>query len=90
MKRQMEIKTELSLLKFKAINVDGKIFPVCLRNTLIPTGFEPVLTENFYIASFYRQFSTNIKIKIKIIRLIPVLLVRVFGTSEQTKQVLIL
>ena len=41
---------------------------------LLSAGLEPVLsqTEKLCIASNYRQFSTNIKIKI--IRLIPVLL----------------
>ena len=41
-------------------------FPVWLRNRLLSAGLEPVLskTEKACIASNYRQFSTNIKIKI--------------------------
>ncbi len=40
--------------------------PVRLRNRLLSTGLEPVLsqTEKSCIASNYRQFSTNVKIKI--------------------------
>ncbi len=40
--------------------------PVWLRNRLLSAGLEPVLsqTEKACIASNYRQFSTNIKIKI--------------------------
>ena len=49
---------------------------VWLGNQLLSAGFEQVLsqTENSCIALNYRQFSTNIKIKI--IKLIPVLLAR--------------
>ena len=41
-------------------------FPVWLRNRLLSAGLEPILsqTEKSCIASNYRQFSTNIKIKI--------------------------
>ena len=41
-------------------------FPVGLPNRLISAGLEPVQshTEKSYIKSYYRQFSTNIKIKI--------------------------
>ncbi len=41
-------------------------FQVLLRNRLLSTGLESVLsqTEKSCIASNYRQFSTNIKIKI--------------------------
>ena len=40
--------------------------PVWLRNRLLSAGLEPVLslTEKSCVASNYRQFSTNIKIKI--------------------------
>ena len=50
-----------------------KTFPVWFRNRLLSAGLEPVLnqTEKSCIASNYRQFSTNIKIKF--IKLIPVL-----------------
>ena len=60
------------------------IFPVRLRNRLISTGLEPVLshTEKSCIASYYTQFSTNIKIKI--IRFKPFLLARLFGLSGLT------
>ena len=42
------------------------IFPVWLRNRLTSTGLEPVLshTKNYVIALYYRQFSSNFKIKI--------------------------
>ena len=48
-----------------------KPFPVRLRNRLILTGIEPVLslTEKQYLD--YRHFSTNIKIKT--VKLTPVL-----------------
>ena len=44
----------------------------CLRNRLISGGLEPVLihTEKSCMTSYYRQFPTNIKIKIR--KLIPV------------------
>ena len=47
--------------------------PVWLRNRLISTGLEPVLShiEKSCIASYYRQFSMNNKIKI--LKIIPVL-----------------
>ena len=43
-----------------------KKIPVWLQNRLISAGLEPVLsnTEKSCIASYYRQFFTNIKIKI--------------------------
>ena len=44
-------------------------------------------TEKSYIASYCRPFFTNIKIKI--IKLIPVMLDRKFGPSTLTKLVLI-
>ena len=55
-----------------------KTFPVWFRNRLLSAGLEPVLnqTEKSCIASNYRQFSTNIKIKI--IKLIPVLILKFF------------
>ena len=42
----------------------GIDFSVCLRNRLISDGLETVLshTERSCIASYYRQFPTNIKI----------------------------
>ena len=57
------------------------IFPVWLLNRLISAGLEVVLshTEKLCIASYYRQFSTNIKIKI--IKLTPVFLALAFGPS---------
>ncbi len=39
------------------------IFPVWLRNRLLSSGLEPILSQSC-IASNYRQFYTNIKIKI--------------------------
>ena len=47
-------------------------------------GLELVLshTEKLCIGSYYRQFSTNIKIKL--IKSIPVLLARAFGPSGQS------
>ena len=58
-------------------------FPVWLRNRLISAGLEPVVSyiQKSYIASYYRQFSTNTK---KIIKLIPILLDLAFGVSELT------
>ncbi len=52
--------------------------PVWLCYRLISTGLELVLshTEKSGIASYYRQFSTNMKIKI--IKSIPVLLAPFF------------
>ena len=60
----------------------GQYFPVWLRNRLLSTGLEPVLsqTEKSFVASNQRQFSTNIKIKI--IKLIPVFLARAFGAKK--------
>ncbi len=57
------------------------MFPVWLRNRLLSTGLKPVFsqTEKSSIAFSYRQFSTNINIKI--IKLIPVLLARTFGPT---------
>ncbi len=52
-----------------------------LSNQLISTGLEPVLshTEKSYIASYYKQFPTHIKIKN--IKSISVLLARALGPS---------
>ena len=63
----------------------GKPFPVWLRNRLISDGLEPVLsqTEKSCIAPYYREFFT--KIKIKNIKLIPVLLAVAFDPSGLTK-----
>ena len=61
----------------KSSSKDGKeqtgklLFPVWIRNRLLTAVSQPCL------ASYYRQFSTNIRIKIMI--LIPVLLARAFG-----------
>ena len=46
--------------------MDIYIVPVWLRNRLISAGLEPVLShiEKSCIKSFYRQFSTIIKMKI--------------------------
>ena len=48
---------------FIFVTTADKIFPVSLRNRLISGGLEPVLspTEKLCLASFYIQFSTNIK-----------------------------
>ncbi len=56
-----------------------KSIQVRLQNQLIPAGLEPILsrTEKSWIALYYRQLSTNIKIKI--LKLIPVLLARALG-----------
>ena len=53
-----------------------KTFPVWIRNRLVSAGLELVIsfTKKLYIAWYYRQFSTNIQIKI--IKLIPVLLAK--------------
>ncbi len=63
-------------------------FPVWLWNQLQSAGLEPVLsqTEKLCIASNYRQYTTNTKIKI--IKLIPVLSARAFSLSRLTKLVL--
>ena len=63
-------------------------FPVWPRNRLITAGLEPVLnyTEKLCIASFYRQYSTNIKLKI--IKLKPVLIAMAFGHAGLRKLVL--
>ncbi len=49
--------------------------PVWLRNRLLSAGLETVLrqTEKACIASNYRQFSTNIKIKIIKLKLVLIL-----------------
>ncbi len=52
---------------FLSIYIHTEIhIPVWLRNRLISTGLEPVLshTKKSCIASNYRQFSTNIKIPV--------------------------
>ncbi len=53
------------------------------RNRLLSAGLKPVFsqTEKLCKASYYRQFSAHIKI----IKLIPVLLVRAFDPSGLTK-----
>ncbi len=58
------------------------VFPVWLRNRLLSAELEKVhsQTKNRCIASKFRQFSTNVKIKL--MRLIPALLARTFGPSE--------
>ena len=63
--------------KLKVNKFEEKCFSVWLRNRILSAGFEPVLgkTDISCIASNYRQFSTNINIKIKIIELKPVLIV---------------
>ncbi len=60
-------------------------FPVWLRNRLLSAGLEPVLTqtEKLCIASDYKQYSTNIKIKI--IKLTTVLSAWAFGPAGLTK-----
>ena len=64
--------------KLNTNNVSANI-PVWMRNWLISAGLEPVLshTKKSCIASYYRYIATNIKIKI--IKLIPVLLAHAFG-----------
>ena len=51
------------------LQFQGKVFPVWLRNELISAGLEPFLshTEKLKIASYYRIFFTNIKIKIRLL-----------------------
>ena len=65
-------------VKLKALN-HNKCFLVWLRNRLISIGLEPVLnhTEKSNIASYYRQFCMNIKIKV--IKLITGLLAPLNG-----------
>ena len=65
-------------------------FLVWIRNRFISAVLQPVLshTEKSCKASYYRQFSINIKIKI--IKLIPVLLAQAFGLSWLAKLVFIL
>ena len=60
------------------------IFQYGIETDNISAGLDPVLshTEKSYIVLFYRQFSTNIKIKI--IRLIPVVLAWAFAPSGLT------
>ncbi len=63
--------------------------PELLPNRFISTGLEPVLSHiEKPVASYYRQFSTNIKINI--LKLLPVLLNRTYGPSGLIKLVLIL
>ena len=64
-------------------------FPVWLRNRLISGGLEPVLsnTEKLCIASYYIQFSMNIKMNHHKIN--TSLIARAFGTSGLIKLVLI-
>ena len=58
------------IYKFRVvqISVPNKIFiyfSVWLRNRLLSAGLEPVFSQKLCIASNYRQFSTNMKIKRK-------------------------
>ncbi len=66
------------------------IIPVWLRNRLISAGLELVLSHTLKscITSNYRQFSTNIKLKI--IKSMPVLAARAFGSLGLTRLALIL
>ena len=66
---------------FRVILIKINFNPVWLRNRLISSRLETVLshTENSCIVSYYSQFYTNIKLKIVI--LIPVLLGQAFGPS---------
>ena len=67
------VKTNMGLIGLvnimKWINKYLVYFPVWLRNRLISAGLEPVInqTENPYVTSYERQFSTNIKIIIIIL-----------------------
>ena len=47
-------------------------FPIWLQNRLISAGLELVLshTENSYVASYYKQFSTNNKKNIRLIQIL--------------------
>ena len=58
-------------LEVKVVDEEVISFPVWLRNRIITAGLEPVLghTNNSWVVSYYRQISTNNKIKIK--KLIP-------------------
>ncbi len=60
-------------------------FPVWLRNRLLSAGLEPVLsqTEKACIEPNYRQFSTNIKIKI--IKLKPSFNLKIFSFDIRGK-----
>ena len=53
----------------------------------IRTGSPPYCKP--FIAPYYSKFSTNIKILLKVKKLIPVLLARAFGSSGLTKLILI-
>ena len=57
-----------------------KYFPKWLQNQLISTGIEPVLSHNekSCTTSYYKQFYTNIKLKIS--KSIPVLLAMDFSS----------
>ena len=62
--------------KFMFDQQEKNLFPVWLQSHLISALLEPVLSRTEK-ASYCRQFSTSIKIKI--IKSIPVLLFRSFG-----------
>ena len=55
-----------SMRFFQIYKVASIIFPLGLRNRLISAELKPIIshTEKSCIASYYREFSTNIKIKI--------------------------
>ena len=61
------------LILFSLSGLSMLKFPVSLRNRLISTGLEMVLshTKKSCMASYYRPFLTNVKIKI--IKLLPAL-----------------
>ena len=71
--------------EFRERSIGDKIFfPVWLRNRLISTGLEQVLSHTKKcIASYYRKCSKNIKIKI--LKLIPILFARAFGIFIEFK-----
>ena len=75
-------------LRLMILMVIGPIFPVRPQNRFISAWLEPVFsqTEKSCIESYYRQFSTNIKLKIK--RLIPVLLAMPLATRDQQNELL--
>ena len=63
----MTKRKEIHILNTYSTHIaNGDYCPKWLRNRLKSPGLEPVLshTDKSYIASYYRQFFTNIKIKI--------------------------
>ena len=56
-------------------------FPVCIQNQIISGGLEPVLSKlkKTCVVSYHRQFCTSNRIKIRKLKLIPVLFALVFG-----------